>query len=125
MRWAGVAAATLLGCVGSSDCSVVGCLYPDVAVAITVPAGVDVTIDAVEVCVDGDCDVALAFPDDDDVPGRPLFFVVPGADEGDPVVVTAETPDGPLTGTAVMVSDRPNGDCGQTCTYAEVSLVAG
>ena len=126
VRWAGIAAAALVACTSPKDCSAIGCVYADSHVVVTVASSADVDASDIALCIEGDCERPFPFADVEQVPDGSFVFVVPGAHDGDEVIVTLARPDGDLTGSATMRSSRPNGEgCAPVCTQAEVSLAAG
>jgi hypothetical protein len=122
-----VGVAFLAACGGTARvCTVIGCPFAvDDGVMVFAPAGVEIDPASLTVCIDGDCESPVPFPDADAVPAGALLVVVPGAGDGDDVRVTLDRPDGTkLTGSAAIHTSLPNGEgCGE-CNTAEVSLEA-
>lgn len=114
-------AALLMACGVPDECSTIGCPNGfSVSVTVRAPAIQDaVSRGTLEVCVGDDCRTE-AF--ESSSPGAVAIVAVTG-DPGDQVRSDLTMPDGTrYTAAGTLVANRPNGDCGSTCTGAELQL---
>ena len=123
-RWLGVLLAAVIGCASSAeDCTAEGCPFGfRSSVTVFAPETMTgVASGTLTVCVGDECQEASFQWDGPDS----VETISVAGEDGDAVSAELSMPDGLVLSADGRLADyRPNGDCGPTCTGAELQLAA-